>query len=470
MYENDKTIFTFGNPSLHPKTKIRSRYMKRFTLTILLLTLCMCLFSTDYLTIYNNNQALYRSDIELQLKKGVQFIPFENIPTGIITESVTFIPTDKNLSLYSQNYEYDLANSHMTIQKYINKNVRVTTEKETFSGTLIFFDGQNYGLLNETTKELNVVSSAKVTNVLLTDMPTDFYTKPTLRWQLASQKEGKFAAKLSYLTSGIEWRATYNVILEKNDFTLASWVTINNRSGKDYENVTLKLIAGDVQTYQTIKRPAMARGTNMMYDSVESEMAAPAFEEREFADYRIFTLDKPADIDNNQEKQLSLYPLKTITYTRKYEYPVQATKVDIKIDFKNTTGAGLPAGNINFYEIDDKDKTQQFVGVNRIGNTSLNQDVSLKIGSAFDVVGKTTIKNQSSSGRSREIEYEVTLTNNKSEAVDIEVIHNSQGNNIEILRPSATPVKKDANTYVFTVRQLATGKSTTITFTERTTW
>jgi len=438
--------------------------MKHIILTIIIATLALTLYPTDHLTIYNKNQALYKSDVELELQRGVHFYPFENIPTGIITESVTFIPKDRNVSLFSQNYEYDLANSQKTIQKYLNKNIRVTTEKETFTGTLIFFDGKSYGLLNPSTKELSIVAGDKVTNVLLADMPTDFYTKPTLRWQLASERDGKFAGTLSYLTSGIEWRATYNVILEKSNLTLASWVTINNKSGKDYQNVTLKLIAGEVQTYAT------TTSSNSRFSVPSNSLAlgttAPAFDEREFSDYRIFTLDKPADIDNNQEKQLTLYPLKTLPYTRKYEYAVQGQKVDVTINFKNTTGGGLPEGNMNFYEIDDRDKTQQFVGVSRLKNTSLNQDVSLKIGSAFDVIGKTVVKNQSTSGRTSEAEYEVTLTNNKSEAVEIDVIKTSRGGNIEILNPSLTPTKKDAYTNVFTVRVTA-GQTRTLTFTER---
>ena len=115
---------------------------------IILILVCVCLFcglnANDYLTIYNRNQALYRSEIELDLKRGVHFYSFENIPTGIITESVIFIPRDRNISLFSQNYEYDLANSHKTIQKYIDNNVRLTTDNENFSGKLIFFDGMNY--------------------------------------------------------------------------------------------------------------------------------------------------------------------------------------------------------------------------------------------------------------------------------------------------------------------------------------
>ena len=439
-----------------------------------LFLLCICFIFTaalpnDYLTIYNQNQALFKTNIELDLTRGTQYISFENIPTSIITESVIFIPRNRNVQLYSQNFEYDLANTHKMMQRYINRNVRLTTDNENFNGTLVFFDYGNYGLLNEDTNELNIVNSQKVNNIQLPDMPEDFYTKPTLRWQLNADRAGKFAADLSYLMQGIEWKATYNVVLNKNDFSLNSWVTINNRSGKDFKNVNLKLIAGDVTTYQqhSQSRPEMmmmARGGTAM------DMSAPQFEERAFSDLRMFTLDQPADIDNNQEKQLSLYPIKTVKYTRKYQYRVQGNDVDVLIAFKNSTqdgiGVPLPKGNVNFYEVDEKDSTQQFVGVARLENTSLNQDVELKIGSAFDIVADTQITNFQSSGRIRETNFEVSLINNKNETVEVEVIRNVGHGTVEIINPSITVERKDAFTFIFKVR-IAPGATEKFTFLER---
>ena len=434
---------------------------------MLICVISLKLNAKDYLTIYNQNQALFKTEVELDLKNGVHFYAFENIPTGIVTESVIFLPKDKNVSLYSQNFEYDLANSQKTIEKYINKAVRLTTENETFNGILIFYDRANFGLLNESTKELNIVSASKVTNILLSEMPNDFYTKPTLRWQLYSPRAAKFKADLSYLTGGIEWRATYNVVLTKNDFALNSWVTINNRSGKDFQNVNLKLIAGNVQTHNTINRRRYE--TDEMKAYVTSA-APPTFTEREFSDYRIYTLDKPADIDNNQEKQLTLYQTKTVKYSRKYEYQVHGQSVDVIIDFKNskTSGLGepLPAGNMNFYEIDEKDNTNQFVGVSRLENTSINQDISLKIGTAFDIVAETKTIESTVTGRTRITNYEVKLTNNKSEAVEVEITRNIQSANVEILNPSISFTKKDAFNFIFKMK-LAAGKSEKLTFTER---
>jgi len=337
---------------------------------------------------------------------------------------------------------------------------------------LIFNDFQNYGLLNQTTNELRMISTTKVDNIFLAEMPQDFYTRPTLRWQLSTNKAGKFKADLSYLTSGIEWRATYNAVINKNDFTLNSWVTLNNRSGKVFNNVNLKLIAGDVQTHQNIAGRTMIKAIDVQYLPSPTNGGTPSFEEREFSDFRIYTLDQKVDIDNNQEKQLSLYPLKEVKYIRKYEYNVGGTATDILITFKNSTADGLgvplPKGNVNFYEVDTKDGTNQFVGVSTIQNTTINQDVKLKIGTAFDIISKTTIVKSSSVNRTSEVDYEISVTNNKSDAIEVEVIKRLQSGNSEILNPSLIFDKKDALTIIFIVK-LNPGQERVISFRERTT-
>ena len=66
--------------------------MKHKIILILIGIIGVTLYCQDFLTIYNDNQALYKTEIKLDLKKGVQFYSFENIPTGIISESVIFLP------------------------------------------------------------------------------------------------------------------------------------------------------------------------------------------------------------------------------------------------------------------------------------------------------------------------------------------------------------------------------------------
>jgi hypothetical protein len=76
--------------------------------------------------------------------------------------------------------------------------------------------------------------------------------KPRLEWVIASDKAGKFPAELSYVTGGMSWKADYNIVApEKGDLVdIVGWVTMDNRSGRTFENARIKLMAGDVNKIQ----------------------------------------------------------------------------------------------------------------------------------------------------------------------------------------------------------------------------
>ena len=76
--------------------------------------------------------------------------------------------------------------------------------------------------------------------------------KPAFNWLLQSDKPGKFDAEVGYVTGGFDWSASYNLVSpEKGDFVdLVGWITMNNQSGKTFENAKIKLMAGDVNKIQ----------------------------------------------------------------------------------------------------------------------------------------------------------------------------------------------------------------------------
>src|SRR5206468_216618 len=70
---------------------------------------------------------------------------------------------------------------------------------------------------------------------LFESLASDAILKPTLLWKLWSDKGGTRDVELSYLTGGMRWEATYNLVApEKGDrFDLVGWVTLENQSGAD---------------------------------------------------------------------------------------------------------------------------------------------------------------------------------------------------------------------------------------------
>ena len=87
---------------------------------------------------------------------------------------------------------------------------------------------------------------------LFPDLGDDTVLKPAFNWLLYSSKPGKFDAEIGYVTGGFDWSASYNLVSpEKGDFVdFVGWITMNNNSGKTFENAKIKLMAGDVNKIQ----------------------------------------------------------------------------------------------------------------------------------------------------------------------------------------------------------------------------
>ncbi|MHC4206955.1 MAG: hypothetical protein ACYSTT_20050, partial [Planctomycetota bacterium] len=65
-------------------------------------------------------------------------------------------------------------------------------------------------------------------------------------WNVESGVAGKVPVEISYLTSGLSWRAFYMGTLTEDEKTmrLKGYVRVTNNSGEDYENAQTRLIVG----------------------------------------------------------------------------------------------------------------------------------------------------------------------------------------------------------------------------------
>src|SRR5438309_4204182 len=120
----------------------------------------------------------------------------------------------------------------------------------------------------------------------------DTILKPTIEWQLQADKAGKLAAELAYITGGMSWEASYNVVApEKSDLLdLVGWVTMDNQSGKTFENAKIKLMAGDVGK---IQRREIVTGSYIGGMAMNAREALPPVTEKAFEDYHLYSLARP---------------------------------------------------------------------------------------------------------------------------------------------------------------------------------
>lgn len=408
------------------------------------------------ITIYNQGIGVVNETRSLNVPKGLSEINITDIPTSIIPTSVHF---NFDGDVYEQNYRYDLVSMAKLLEKYIDKKITVVKGNETESGTLLSIQSNN--LIIKTQNGLKVFPDFNQYQITVDELPSGLLTKPTLVWKVFSNKEGKQDIALSYNVSNISWNAKYVGVLNdaETQMDINSWVSIDNSSGGNYENATLKLIAGDVNiALQGVASDYTIESIRPL--STAAKQQKPEFEEEKFFEYHIYELNQPATILNNETKQLSLFNVSKVNVQKKYKcYQTYSrnsddkNNVDITISFKNEKengmGIPLPAGSVSLFKT--RNKTAELIGEDFIEHTPKDEEVELKIGKAFDILYTDVLALSSKKGERTFLDqYLLEFFNHSDKDVEIEVNRWAPGD-WSISDANFPYTKKDAHNIIFKV-------------------
>ena len=445
--------------------------------------------------------AVVRQQRDLVLNRGRNAVRFSDVAALIDPTTVSFqsLTDPAGTSVIEQNFQFDLVNTQKLLEKYVDRRISVDQVRgsgvESFTGTLLATAG---GLVLKR-DDGSIQTLPHNAGVRLPELPGGLITRPTLVWVIAANRAGTHATRVSYQTAGITWWTDYNLTYQEGNnanackLDVAAWVSIINKSGASYPDAKLKLVAGDVHRPQPQGRVYAAPTAQR---AMTAEMSVQGFEEKEFFEYHLYTLGRPTTIPDNSTKQIELFPIaravpceKNLVYygaanARSYgspatdrNYGVQSNKkVDVYLGFKNAKernmGMPLPAGRIRVSKLDASDKTLEFIGEDVIDHTPRNEQVLIKLGSAFDVVGERRQVNFSvdNSGKTMTEEIEVKVRNQKKETVTVMVKENLyRWTNWQITNKSHDYRKDDARTVTFPVK-IATGGEAVVRYTVHYQW
>jgi len=381
-------------------------------------------------TVYNDNFAVVKDCRDIVFAEGQNVIKFTDVASAIEPTSVNFqcVTSPGQISVLEQNYEYDLVGTASLLNRYLDKAVIVSVKGsgsdagKTVSGILLSSADGNLIIKNQD-DGIEIISQSSVENITLEELPEGLLVKPTLVWLAESAVEGSQNCQVSYTTTQIGWNADYSAILnaDENALDISGWVTIDNKSGAAYKDATIKLIAGDVRRVVP-PQPMMLDKMEMRYSMAG---AAPAFEEKSFMDYHLYTLQRKSTINNNQTKQIEFItpalnvPAKKIYL---YERDKNTGKVQVKFEFynkkENGLGIALPKGKVRVFK-KDTDDSLEFVGEDLIDHTPKNEKILLYIGDAFDIAVEYKLLDSRVERRSRWEKHSIDLKNRKDEKVTV---------------------------------------------------
>lgn len=434
-------------------------------------------------TVYNQGYAVVKDDREIEIPKAESVVKFSDVAQHIDPTSVYFksLTDPDGTAVLEQNYEYDLVSADKLLYKYIDKPIIVFTKNaQKYDGTLLSYDENQ--LVVKTDKGLSMVQRPNnIQDIQFGALPEGLLTRPTLVWTVAAKQPGKQLVRVAYQTTEMQWRADYNIVVNKDDTKadVGGWVTVTNQSGASYKDARLKLIAGDVR--RAAPMPVAAPRAMMMKGAAGfagEDAAVP--QEKAFFEYHLYTFPRLTTLADNQIKQLELLQAVDVGVEKVYLYKgnmnpyygsvitqrgwgeTDNKKVNVRLEIKNTEGnhlgKPLPAGKVRVFKKDEADQSLEFVGEDQIDHTKVTDKVKLYIGDAFDLNGaRKVVDFHGAEGRGAahwmEEKIEITLTSAKDEEVSIKVEEKlSRARNWTIIEKSDEFTKTDANTMEFEVK------------------
>jgi hypothetical protein len=481
------------------------------------------------LTIYNQNFAVVRLLIPLDLKPGENRVKFTDTTAYLEPNSVILRdPTGaRNLQILEQNYRADPVSEQLLLSLYEGKTLDFLVQQgdktEIVQGKIIrskYVPPQLYspygnpyyqGQYPPTVQEPIIDVGGKVRfgvpgKPLFPALADDTILKPTLDWTLETDKPGNMDAEFSYVTWGMNWQADYNLIApEEGDvLEIIGWVTIHNQAGKSFENARIKLMAGDVNKLQPQngQMDAFGRIFGGWGAGIGGTIGGipPQVSEKPFEEYHLYELHRPTTLHDQETKQVEFVRASGIKSERYYvydgvkinqsqyqgwnmegirqnsEYGTESNHdVGVMREFVNSEashlGMPLPAGRLRFYR-QDADGQLEFTGENDIKHTPRDETIRAFTGSAFDIKGERRRTDYHIDMGSRWLDesFEIKLRNHKKEPVEVRVVeHLYRGTNWEITQKSSTYLKTDSQTMEFRV-QVAPDSEKVVTYTAHYTW
>jgi hypothetical protein len=364
-----------------------------------------------------------------------------------------------------------------TVQLTIYNSADLTLARE--SRGLVLTEGRNElqfswenTLIDPTS--LDMVPLAKADQIDIASLVFPPRVKNLGLWKVNSEVSGKVPVAISYLTSGLSWRAFYMGTLTPDEqaMRLQGYVRVTNQSGEDYENAQVRLIVGQVHLLDEIAdlarrdqpygRPgaSVARSAGMaggrgrkrlqVMDAVAESAPAPmmalgrakSVEKKGLSEYFLYTIEGTETIAHGWSKRLISFDTAEIPVTNlyKFEEARYGSSVVRFLSYANDTEHKLgttpiPGGQLKVYRDTGENANLSYTGESAFKYIPVNEDVELNLGHAADVTVQPVLmavatenfkfdRERNPNGFDEIQTYAVTVTNTRDIPVDIEIIRN----------------------------------------------
>lgn len=415
------------------------------------------------IVIYNDDLALIREPKTVVIPKGASGLTLEGVPQRLDSTSVRL--EGSGFRVRRQAFRYDLWNADRVFRRFLGDSITYRYAGKVYHGVLTGIDGDD--LFIQRRDSTNVLTMLKRMQISDVEFPSRLHlrTRPSLLWDIDSERGGEQKATLSYLTSGIGWSAEYAAVLdtEERSVELSGWASILNRSGSSFADAKISLVAGVVhRAGETPDRGVSAE---------EAPAQSPPTRGGELFAYHVYPLPGTSSLENLGSVQVMIIQPTRVAASRTYRYDGarDGSRVRVQVEFGNEKGSGLgmplPEGRVRVYA-PEAGGALTLVGEDRLDHTAAGERVRILSGIAFDLVGdRSRVMHTRVSRNVTEDQFRIRLRNRGSKPAMVTVVESLYGN-WEITQKSSDFRKEDADSVEFSL-SVSAGTESVLTYTVR---
>ena len=416
----------------------------------------------------DDGYAVVREQRDLQLTAGTHDVILGNLPIQIDPEAIALGFTDGNAKVLSQRLLLAEGASG-ALTGLVGQQIHVlgSNGEPLADGTLL---RAGDGLLVKGALGTTLVHHYAAVR----SGDGSFPTGSSLDLRVDASRTGTAAASLSYPTSGLGWRAAYVATLQPGAtcrMQFESRASVANRSGRDWTDAQVTLIAGE----PNMSKPSSPRPMMAMANSFRAKSEAMP-QQDSVGDYRSFTLPGAVSLPDGSVSQVPLYAARTLDCVRttllENGNAYQPQQPNLNRDFQQDSGAlsstlkltafdSLPAGYLRVLTA-DRHGVPQFVGEGRINDTPKGSDATITLGTPFDLRAERTRTSfhVDKNGRTLDEAFRIELSNAGDGARTVTVReHPNRWREWKLVSSSTTPSAQTADTLEFRVEVPARGKA-----------
>ena len=392
------------------------------------------------LTIYANGLALVDEARTLPAGPG-EIVRLDRTAPMMIADSVRVALAD-GTKVMEIALDSDILTERALLERALGKTVRLArinpaTGVETIeTATVLSVAG---GLVLKVGDRIETNPPGRI---IFSELPDDLRATPMLSLRLAGPLSKPTPARLAYLTGGLAWSAVYTAVFSAahDSMDLSGWARVENNAGVDFGPAQLSLVAGDVARAQQAPR-----GKILMRAEAMSAADAGGFNasRSDLSAFHLYKMPEPVTLRDKETRQLRLLTADGAVSRRLLEYRSSAPvfgamrgasqpeavrqKIMVTNDQASHLGMPLPAGLVRAYAR-DAEGVLRFIGEDQIGNTASGEEITLDLGTAFDVtVARKQTDFKRISDRENETAFILTARNGGTKVGVVRVIEDIPG-------------------------------------------